>query len=205
MLKASARRAIPRPMRPSPTMPSRFPCTRTELGRASLPPPAGADEAVTFDDAAGEREDRADGEIGGVLGQHVGRVGDANAARPRCRQVDGLVADAEAGDDLEARQRRHQGGIRANDAARRDAADAPGALSKEAVAIRRQPQFMDGESILQLRHQPGIERTGDKNLRPRAHGLRNVKSTSACSRSLFFCTLELPVMPMPSKLSMSLT
>ena len=42
--------------------------------------------------------------VGDLLGQHVRRVGDDDAALGRRLDVDRVVADAEIGDDLELRQ-----------------------------------------------------------------------------------------------------
>ena len=70
-----------------------------------LGPAALAHMPVGLRDAPQERDDEADRQVGHVVGQHVGGVGDPEAARARaCREVDLVEADAVDGDDLERRQ-----------------------------------------------------------------------------------------------------
>ena len=64
-------------------------------------PAAVAHVAVVGDEPACRREEQHDGEIGHVVVQHVGRVGDPHAALSRMLDVDGVGADAEGADDLE--------------------------------------------------------------------------------------------------------
>ena len=68
-------------------------------------PRAGAHHALAFAEPPRDREDQAPGEIGARVGQHVGRVGDGDAARAAGRHVDVVVADRDVGDDLQLRAR----------------------------------------------------------------------------------------------------
>ena len=93
-------------------------------GIAALRRP-GADPhpGVGADHAARQREHHGDAEIGDIPGQHVGRVGDADAARPRGGEVDRVEADAIDGNDLERGQGVDQRAPGAQLAARGDGAD----------------------------------------------------------------------------------
>ena len=68
-------------------------------------PCAGADMRVAVDHLAHVGEDEREGEVRHVLGENVGRVGDADAAGARALEIDRVDADAVAGDDLELGQR----------------------------------------------------------------------------------------------------
>ena len=57
-----------------------------------------AQEARAFREAAGHGEDQRHGHVGGVLGQHAGRVRDRDAAAARRLDVDVVDAGAELGD-----------------------------------------------------------------------------------------------------------
>ena len=89
------------------------------LGR----PGAGPHPGVGADHAARQRQHHGDAEIGDVPGQHVGRVGDADAARPRGGEVDRIEADAINGNDLERGQGVDQRAAGAELAARGDGAN----------------------------------------------------------------------------------
>ena len=104
----------------------------------ALAPFAGAQMAFGLRQLAHRAQEQADRGIGDFLGEHVGRVGDDDAAPRRGVGVDVVVADAEAGDDV-----RGSAGARASASStgshRR--ADRHGAhmadRSKECVAVRR--------------------------------------------------------------------
>ena len=53
-------------------------------------------------------EEQPERRVGDFFGEHAGRVGDDDTALRRRRGVNVIVADAEAGDDLELRQSREQ-------------------------------------------------------------------------------------------------
>ena len=57
-------------------------------------PLAAPHQPLAFRQAPRDREDQRPGEVGHRLGQHIRRVGDDDAARPRVGNVDVVVADA---------------------------------------------------------------------------------------------------------------
>ncbi len=71
-------------------------------------PRARAHEAVGEHDLARGGEHHADGEVGTLVGEDARRVGHGDVALARCGKIDGVDADAEAGDDLELRERLDQ-------------------------------------------------------------------------------------------------
>ena len=106
MPNAGARAATARPMRPRPTSPSCLPRSSDaehEVERPALPL-APAHQALAFRQPPRDRQDQRPGEIGDRLGQHVRRVGDDDAARPRVGDVDVVVADGDVRDRLQRRR-----------------------------------------------------------------------------------------------------
>ena len=79
----------------------------------------------------------------------------ALARRPR---VDGVVADAEARDDLQRRQARDQGSLHGGLCAGGEAPDARADLLEERLGVRSQIQAMQGEARLDRRHHAGMHR-----------------------------------------------
>ena len=69
-------------------------------------PLARAREVVGLDDAPGGRHQERPREVGGGLGEDVGRVGHDDAAAPGGRDVDVVVADRDVRHDLEGGRRR---------------------------------------------------------------------------------------------------
>lgn len=63
---------------------------------------AGADEAIGGGDVAGDAEQEAKGDVRGALGHGVGRVGDGDASRLACGQIDVVYTDAEVADRAKA-------------------------------------------------------------------------------------------------------
>ena len=97
-----------------------------ELGRelrTLLQPFAGVHEAIEAHEAAAGHHDQRDRDVGDVVGQHVGRVGDLDAALLAVVDRHAVVADAEHRDDLELRQRVEQRRRRDGAAALHEAAD----------------------------------------------------------------------------------
>ena len=72
--------------------------------RAAAQPFAAVHEPVGLDEAATRHQDQRDGDIGDVVGQHVGRVRHLDAALPAIFARHAVVTDAEHRDDLELRQ-----------------------------------------------------------------------------------------------------
>jgi hypothetical protein len=64
-------------------------------------PLAGADVGVGFHDAPAGRHEQSPGEVGGGLGEDVGRVGDDDAMTAGGRHVDVVEAHGHVGDDLQ--------------------------------------------------------------------------------------------------------
>ena len=103
MPKARARRATAVPIRPMPMMPSRLPQMRwpsIQVGDQPLPFSV-LEDFQAFGEPARHRQDQRHGHVGGVFGQHAGRIGDGDAALMRGRHVDIVDAVAEIGDQLE--------------------------------------------------------------------------------------------------------
>lgn len=74
-------------------------------------------------DCAEEGQGKGDGEIGDIVGQNVGRVGDGNASLSAFWEVDVVVSDAVGGDDLQVGQGVDGGGIHSYFDASDDGAD----------------------------------------------------------------------------------
>src|SRR5207302_1448807 len=68
-------------------------------------PLSGARIGVGLDDPAGGGHQQREGEIGGGLGEDVGRVGDDDAASGGGGDVDVVVADGDVRDDLQVGRR----------------------------------------------------------------------------------------------------
>ena len=92
-------------------MPTLRPRSVAVSGYGLLEPFACAQVAVGLRQLANRREQQPDREIGDLLGQDVGRVRHDDAAPAGLGCVDGVVADAEIGDDLELRQPVHEGAV----------------------------------------------------------------------------------------------
>ena len=99
-----------------------------------------------------------DGEIGDLLGQDVGRVRDDDAAPAGLGGVDGVVADAEIGDDLELRQLVHEGAVDVVMAAGGKAADARRELGDERIPVGRFPGLVQVEGLPDALHDEGHHR-----------------------------------------------
>ena len=88
-----------------PTMPSRLPPSRwpsIQVGDQPGELAVGQDRGA-FHQPARHRQDQGHGHVGGVLGQHAGRVGDDDAAAGGGGDVDIVDAGAEIGDQLQLR------------------------------------------------------------------------------------------------------
>ena len=86
-------------MLPMPTMPSVLPWTSLpKCGASTLRfPVAGLGVGVQFGDAAGTAHDQREAQVGGAFGQHVGGVGQHDAAFVEVTDVVVVVADRDAG------------------------------------------------------------------------------------------------------------
>ena len=76
-----------------------------------LQPLAGAQIAVHLRQLAHGGDQQAQRQISHLAGEHVGRVRDDDAALRERGGVDVVVADAEAGDDLQPRKQLDEGGV----------------------------------------------------------------------------------------------
>ena len=81
---------------------------RPAQGIGALAPFAGAQIALGLRQLADRAQEQADRGVGDLLGEHVGRVGDDDAAARGRGDVDMVVADAEARDDVEVGQPGHE-------------------------------------------------------------------------------------------------
>jgi hypothetical protein len=138
---------------------------------------------VARDDTPRHGEDQRHADIGDVVRQHVGRVGDGDAAGLRRRQVDMIEADALGGDDLGLGQRRNELGI---DPARagRNRAHPVLDLAEEGRAMFRRPQAVHREILVELLHRRGIDRhyQHDIGFHPESSGLRGGENASRRGR-----------------------
>ena len=100
------------------------------------------------------RKDQREREIRHVLGQNVGRIGDAHAPRPRPFEIDCVDADAVAGDDFELRATIDQRAGRAEFPAGRDGARLGHSLGEKRLFVGCKPQFPEVVGLLQGRHVP---------------------------------------------------
>ena len=97
------------PMRPMPTMPTVRSRKRRRAQRIlPLQPFAGAQKAFGLRKLAHGAQQQAERGVGDLLVEHVRRVGDDDAVLGRLLDVDVVVADAEARNELELRKPRHQ-------------------------------------------------------------------------------------------------
>ena len=77
-------------------------------GKLLRHPEAGAQIAIGLDEFAQGRDQQPHRDVGDLFGQHVRRVGDDDVVFARVIGIDVIVADAEAGDDLELRKQRQR-------------------------------------------------------------------------------------------------
>ena len=87
-----------------PMMPSRLPQMRwpsIQVGDQPVQSLSAVSTVRAFDEPARHRQDQRHGHVGGVLGEHAGRVGDGDAALHGGGDVDIVDAVAEIGDQLE--------------------------------------------------------------------------------------------------------
>ena len=84
-------------------MPSRLPpdAAAEHEGRRPAGPFAGARQTLALGQAARHGQDQRHRHVGGVFGQHIGRVGDGDALGARGGQIDMVDAGAEIGEQLQ--------------------------------------------------------------------------------------------------------
>lgn len=117
-----------------------------------LPLP-GADIAVGLRDPAEDGDGEPDGEVGDVVGEDVGGVGDPDPAVAALGEVDAVDADGEGGDDLERRERVDERGVGAVVGVPDDGADGARVRAEELVAghpRRCLPEAVQAEAAVQL-------------------------------------------------------
>jgi hypothetical protein len=107
-----------------PTMPSRAPAHLARQRHVALQPLAAAHEAVGRRQLARGAQHQAQGQVGHVVVQHVGRVRHHHAARLGGGHVDAVVAHAHHRDHLQRRQLGDEIGRHLAVAAGGDGADA---------------------------------------------------------------------------------
>ena len=71
-----------------------------EIERPAFPA-VGANQPVSFGDPPGHAQNHRPGQLGDRFGQHIGRVGDDDAALPGGGDVDVVVAHGDVGHDLQ--------------------------------------------------------------------------------------------------------
>ena len=118
---------------------------------------------VSVHDLAKMGEHEGEGEVGDILGQHVGRVRDAHASRACLRQIDRIDADAIAGDDFELRALVDQRGRRAELAPRRDGPRLRRGLFEKRILVGGQPELAEVVIALHRLHVPLRIGAGDED------------------------------------------
>ncbi len=116
-------------------------------------PASGADKAVGGGKAARGHDHQPDGEVGDIVGQHVGRVGNGNAAGQGPVHRHQVVADAVDGDDLQPGHAVDQGCGRAVQAAGDQGAGPRGDLVGHGVPVGAGEAVMVAQPMLLLRPQ----------------------------------------------------
>jgi len=101
-------------------------------------------------DCAEEGQGKGDGEIGDIVGQNVGRVGDGNASLSAFWEVDVVVSDAVGGDDLQVGQGVDGGGIHSYFDASDDGADGGSVGLGEGGEWGKMPEFEEVEALVEL-------------------------------------------------------
>ena len=139
----------------------------------ALQPLAGAQIAVDLRQLAHGRQQQADGEVGDLVGQHIRRIGDDDAALAGSLGIDIVVADAEIRDDFKLRQRIEQCVVDPHmRPAPGDTAHPVFHRSQRRRAILLLPELVHGEARLQLVGGIGHQWPGhdDLDLVLRGHG-----------------------------------
>lgn len=127
-------------------------------------PAPGPQVAVGLGDLAHGGEQQPEGEVGHLVGEHVRRVGDDHPAPGGLGHVDGLVADPEAGHDLEPRQPVEQGGVDRRMRRHRHPADVRPDLPQEGVPVRRRVQGVQPEARGERLHHARLQRLQEQDL-----------------------------------------
>ena len=112
------------------------PAQRRRERERRLRPMARAQVAVRLGDPPQGRQHEADREVGDLVGEHVRRVGDDDAAPVRRDGIDGVVADAEIRDEFEVRQPVHQRSVDTDLTADAEPADPRTDLGQQRLRIR---------------------------------------------------------------------
>jgi hypothetical protein len=122
-------------------------------------PLSGADVPVGLRDPAEHGDGEPDGEVGHVVGEDVGGVGDPDPALAALGEVDAVDADGEGGDDLELGEGVDEIGVGAVLGVADDGADGPGVGAEEGVAAfgRGLPEPDEAAAAVQLLLQVRVE------------------------------------------------
>ena len=138
-----------------------------ELGRqlrSALFPLAGTREALEAAEAAPRHQHQADGDVGDVVGQHVGCVRHLDAALAAVVDRNAVVADAEDRDDLELRQLVEQRRWRHRAAALHEAANARALRGEQPGLVARLVVIVAAVVALQRIVEEGGQRRGDDDV-----------------------------------------
>jgi len=100
--------------------------------------------------SAEEGQGKGDGEIGDVVSQNVGRVGDGNVFLSAFSEVDIVVSDAVGGDNLEFGQGVDGGGVHSDFDAGDDGADGVSVDFGEGGEGGKVPEFEEVEALGEL-------------------------------------------------------
>ena len=126
-----------------------------ELGRRPAHPVVGAEHVHALVGAAGGTQQAEHGDVGGGVGQHVGRVADDDAALGRRRHVDMFVAHREGGDHAHRGGQAGDGlGVHRVARGAHDAVTAGGGLDQGGAVIEPVVRVEDG---VEIRRQPGLD------------------------------------------------
>ncbi len=127
-------------------------------GRAPALPFPGADQPLALGQPARYRQDQRHGHVGGVLGQHARRVGDADGALAGGGEVDVIDAGAERGDELQPRP--GGGDPRGIDAVGDRRHQHVGLLHRRGELGLAQRRILEIEPHVEQLHHPRLDRVG---------------------------------------------
>lgn len=119
--------------------------------RAALAFPfAGAHPVVVVDQTPADGEHQHDRRIGHIVVQHIRRMGHYNAVLRRARRIDRVIADAEARNHFQVRERCHEFRFHAVMAVRGDRLDGGSLLLHKGLQVVDLCKFVNGETVCKL-------------------------------------------------------
>src|SRR5690606_34578745 len=109
-------------------------------------PPSCAREPVAWNEATGERDDKANGHFSHGIVENTRCVGYSNAATARLREVDRIATDTKVRDDLQRGKPVHDAGTVITTG---EGANTRSHLRQQRLGIRRVEEAVDDKSVRQ--------------------------------------------------------